>query len=77
MVVFLGGTGMIVADFRQAVMVACVRERLKSLVKYQWELVCKALRTFPGTPSGPAVFLGLEEADVGGDGTKRLWKYTV
>ena len=53
------GTGMMVADFRQAGMLSCSRERLKMLVKTGASWSAHALSTFPGTPFGPVAFLGL------------------
>ena len=55
------GTGMMVADFMQAGMVAWVRERLKILVRISESWSAHALSTFPGTPSGPAAFLGFTD----------------
>ena len=52
------GTGIIVADFRQGGMTAWARERLKILVKVGASWLAHALSTLPGTPSGPAAFLG-------------------
>ena len=53
------GTGMMVADFRQAGMVACPSDRLKRTVKTSASWSAHVLSTFPGTPSGPVAFLGL------------------
>ena len=52
------GTGMIIADFQQDGMVARDREILKILVRIPVSWSAQALSTFPGTPSGPAAFLG-------------------
>ena len=53
------GIGMIVADFKQDGITACSRDRLKMSVKTCDSWLAHALSTFPGTPSGPAAFLGL------------------
>ncbi|CAL8349580.1 unnamed protein product [Boreogadus saida] len=50
---------MMVEDFRHAGMMACVRERLKIVVKTCESWSAQPLSTFPGIPSGPAAFLGL------------------
>lgn len=49
--------GMIVD--RQDGMEACVRKRLKIVVKTCANWSAQPLSTFPGTPSGPVAFLGL------------------
>ena len=50
-------TRMMVADFRQNVMVASVRERLKIFVMTTASWLAQALSTLPVLPSGPAAFL--------------------
>ena len=52
------GIGMIMADFKQGGMTACSRDRLKMVVNTCDSCSAHALSTFPGTPSGPAAFLG-------------------
>ena len=54
---FLGMGTMIVA-FRHVGTVACVRERLKILVRIPASWSAHALITAPGIPSGSAAFLG-------------------
>lgn len=50
--------GTVVEAFRHVGLVACVRERLKSLVRIPASWSVLALITTPGMPSGPAPFLG-------------------
>ena len=57
MAVFLG-MGTMIEAFRHVGMVACVRERLKILVRIPASWSAHALITAPGIPSGPAAFLG-------------------
>uniref|UniRef100_A0A8C7YUY7 Chromodomain helicase DNA binding protein 3 n=1 Tax=Oryzias sinensis TaxID=183150 RepID=A0A8C7YUY7_9TELE len=52
------GIGMMMDDFRQAGMKACASDRLNIFVKTWESWSAQARRTFPGTPSGPAAFLG-------------------
>lgn len=54
------GIGMMVADFRQAGMTACVRKRLKFKVK-TWSV--QALSSFPGN-SGPFVHCDISHTEV-------------
>ena len=51
-------TRMMLANFRQAGMVDCVRERLKIVVKTCESCAAQVLSTFLKTPSGPEAFLG-------------------
>jgi len=52
------GTGMTVTNCRQDGMTAWARERLNILVKMRVRWWAHALSILPGTPSGPAAFLG-------------------
>lgn len=52
------GMGTMIEAFRHVGTVACVRERLKILVRIPASWSAHALITAPGIPSGPAAFLG-------------------
>ncbi|XP_062300181.1 EF-hand calcium-binding domain-containing protein 6-like [Scomber scombrus] len=58
------GQGTMVEDFRQSGTVDCSRHRLKILVKTPASSSAQSLNTSPGTPSGPAAFLGLTARSV-------------
>lgn len=58
MVDFLS-TGMMTENFRQVRTLACTSDQLKKFVK-----TAHVLSTFPGTPSGPAAFLGFTDPSV-------------